>query len=138
MYIVREGNISQVSRDHTEVQDLLTDGIITPMEAETWGGSNVITRAIGVIALPELEVATGVLHAGDVFVICTDGLTRHLEDDEILRCTAANMSQEACDRLIMLTLDRGAVDNVTIIVVRYDPERALLSEVDANPPVIPE
>jgi serine/threonine protein phosphatase PrpC len=48
------------------------------------------------------------------------------------------MSQEACDRLIMLTLDRGAVDNVTIIVVRYDPERALLSEVDANPPVIPE
>jgi protein phosphatase len=138
MYIVRQGSISQVSRDHTEVQDLLTDGSITPGEAETWVSSNVITRAIGVIASPELEVATGVLHPGDVFVICTDGLTRHLEDDEIMRHTTAYVSQEACDRMIMLTLERGAVDNVTIIVVRYDPERALRSEADANPPTISE
>jgi protein phosphatase len=137
MYIVRQGKISQVSRDHTEVQELLTAGTITPKEVETLAISNVITRAIGVIASPELEVATGVLHPGDVFVICTDGLTRHLEDDEILRYTTAHMSQEACDRLIMLTLERGAVDNVTIIVVRYEPEHAPPAEVKANPPAIP-
>jgi protein phosphatase len=137
MYIIREGSISQISRDHTEVQDLLMTGVITPEQAETWSGSNVITRAIGVIDSPELEVTSGPLYAGDVFVICTDGLTQHVEDDEILRCVGANMSQQACDRLIQLTLERGAVDNVTVIVARYIPESALHLDVDASPRVIP-
>ena len=76
IYIIREGEISQISRDHTEVQDLLISGVITPEQAETWSGSNAITRAIGVVDLPELEVTSGALNAGDVFVMCTDGLTR--------------------------------------------------------------
>ena len=121
IYIIREGKISQISRDHTEVQDLLMSGVITPEQAETWSGSNAITRAIGVVDLPELEVTSGALNAGDVFVMCTDGLTQHVEDDEILRCVSTSMSQPACDRLIQLTLERGAVDNVTVVVARYIP-----------------
>jgi protein phosphatase len=136
MYIVRDGKIAQVSRDHTEVQDLLSDGVITAEEAQTWMGSNVITRAIGVIDLPEVEVSTDALQAGDVFVICSDGLTRHVEDDEILQLASANDLQEACDRLILLTLERGAVDNVTVVVVRYDPDRAPQLDVDAEPPAM--
>jgi protein phosphatase len=136
MYIVREGKISQVSRDHTEVQDLLMNGIITPEEAETWGGRNVITRAIGVNDAPELEVSTGVLHPDDVFVICTDGLTRHVADDELLQCASTHVSQQACDHLILLTLERGADDNVTVVVVRCKPARALDLPVDADEPVI--
>jgi protein phosphatase len=124
MYMVREGKITQLSRDHTEVQDLLVNGAITPDEARTWPGSNVITRAIGVADVPELEMTSGPLNAGDVFVMCSDGLTQHVEDDEILQCVSANVSQqEACDRLIVLTLERGAVDNVTVIVVRYRCEQ---------------
>ena len=53
--MVRQGNITQISRDHTEVQDLLTSGVITAEEAGTWSGSNAITRAIGVFDSPELE-----------------------------------------------------------------------------------
>jgi serine/threonine protein phosphatase PrpC len=123
IYMVRNGEITQVSRDHTEVQDLLAKGVITAEQAATWHGSNVITRAIGVVDTPELELSSGPLNAGDVFVICTDGLTQHVKDDEILQHVAANGPQAACDRLIVLTLERGAVDNVTVIVIRYNPER---------------
>ena len=138
IYLIREGKISQISRDHTEVQDLLVNGVITPEQAETWSGSNAITRAIGVFDLPELEVISGSLNTGDVFVMCTDGLTHHVEDDEILRCVSTSMSQPACDRLIQLTLERGAVDNVTVVVARYTPESALHLDADASARVVPE
>jgi protein phosphatase len=134
IYVVRAGGITQLSRDHTEVQQLLSEGIITPKEAKNWTGRNVITRAIGVFDEPELEVSSGPLQPGDSFVICSDGLTNHVQDDEILDCVRANLSQQACDRLLELTLQRGAVDNVTVIVVRYHPESAPLTHSDAEPP----
>jgi protein phosphatase len=122
IYMVRHGKITQLSRDHTEAQELLQNGTITPEEAKTWPGSNVITRAIGVDDVPELEMTSGSLSSGDVFVMCSDGLIRHVEDNEILQCVTANLSQQACDQLIVLTLERGALDNVTVIVVRYRSE----------------
>jgi serine/threonine protein phosphatase PrpC len=138
IYIIHQGKITQISRDHTEVQDLLARGVITPEEAETWSGSNAITRAIGVIDLPELEVSSGPINRGDLFVMCTDGLTRHVEDREILQCVTAKIPQEACEQLIMLTLERGAVDNVTVVVVQCGPECALRPDADTGPPVIPD
>jgi protein phosphatase len=134
IYVVRAGQITQLSRDHTEVQELLSEGVITPKEAKTWSGRNVITRAIGVFDEPELEISSGPLQAGDSFIICSDGLTHHVQDDEILDCVRTNLSQQACDRLLELTLERGAVDNVTIIVVRYHPESAPLTRSDTEPP----
>jgi protein phosphatase len=83
IYLVRTGEITQLSRDHTEVQELLVNCVITEEEAKTWAGSNVITRAIGVYDEPELEITSGLSKAGDSFVICSDGLTRHVEDVEI-------------------------------------------------------
>jgi protein phosphatase len=134
IYVVRAGAITQLSRDHTEVQQLLAEGAITPKEAKTWTGRNVITRAIGVFDEPELEMSSGPLQPGDSFIICSDGLTNHVQDDEILNCVRANLSQQACDQLLELTLQRGAVDNVTVIVVRYNPESAPLTRSDAEPP----
>ena len=93
MYVVRDGGISQISRDHTEAEDLLAEGVITAEEAQSWVGKNVITRAIGVTEFPELEVATGTINPGDVFVICTDGLTRHVPDEEILESTRASTAR---------------------------------------------
>jgi serine/threonine protein phosphatase PrpC len=122
IYVVRGGAITQLSRDHTEVQQLLAQGMITPQEAETWPGKNVVTRAIGVFDQPELELASGPLEAGDAFVICSDGLTQHVKDEEILRYVSSSVVQEACDSLIDLTLERGAVDNVTVVIVRYEPD----------------
>lgn len=122
IYVVRSGTISQLSRDHTEVQQLLADGAITAEEAKHWPNSNVVTRAIGVFDAPELELASGSLESGDSFILCSDGLTQHVGDDEILDWVSSQDSQQACDALIALTLERGATDNVTVVVVRYNPD----------------
>jgi protein phosphatase len=123
IYLIRDGDIVQLSRDHTEVEDLLSEGSITDEEARNWAGRNGITRAIGVYDEPELEMTSGPLKPGDAFVICSDGLTNHVRKDEILGCVIASPAQPACDELIALTLERGALDNVTVIVARYG-ERA--------------
>lgn len=124
IYLVRDRAITLCSRDHTEAQDLVAEGHLTQAEARAWPRRNVITRAIGVRDAPELEIANGTLRSGDVFVLCTDGLTNHVEDHEILAVAARNTPQRACDNLIELTLSRGATDNATVIAVRYQPGSA--------------
>jgi protein phosphatase len=103
------------------VQELVAEGLLKPEEARTWPRRNVVTHAIGVHDDPELEIADGLLQAGDAFVLCSDGLTSHVEDSEILQEVMTNASQRACDALIELTLARGATDNVTVVVARYQP-----------------
>lgn len=123
IYRVRSAAITQLSRDHTEVRDLLERGLLTAEEARTWPRKNVITRAIGVRDEPELELEHGLLEPGDTFIICSDGLTGHVGDDEILAYAGRGGSQEVSDGLVNLTLERGAADNVTVVVVRYDARR---------------
>lgn len=120
IYRVRGGEIEQITVDHSEVQALIDVGKLTREEARTWPRRNVVTRAIGVSDEPELELIPGPLMPGDIFVLCSDGLTAHVEDHEILASVADVAPQQACDRLVALTLDRGATDNVTVVVVRYD------------------
>lgn len=121
VYRVRSGEIAQISRDHTEVQTLLDRGVITTEEADTWPRKNVITQAIGVMSPAPLEIDQGYVESGDAFLICSDGLTGHVSDEEIRDCVDGNTPQDACQALLDLTLERGAVDNVTIIVVRCIP-----------------
>ncbi len=117
VYLVRHGAIEQISRDHTEAQELIDRGTLTREEARTWPRRNVITRAIGVYDEPELEMVQGRVEDGDVFVLCSDGLTEHLEDDEIAANTALRPLEKAVKQMIDTTLERGAKDNVTVIAV---------------------
>jgi protein phosphatase len=121
IYLIRGSEIAQISRDHTQVQELVEEGVLTPEEARTFPGRNVITRAIGVGPEPELELIQGALRHGDTFVICSDGLTGHVSDEEILAHTARARAQTAADALVALTLERGALDNVTVVIARYQP-----------------
>lgn len=132
IYLVRADQITQLSRDHTEVQDMVASGKITAEQAKTWPGRNVITRAIGVYDEPELEITSDPLRPGDLFVICSDGLTNHVEDQEILHCVNTNLSQQACDRLVEMALERGGSDNVTVVVARYRPEQLLAGATAAS------
>jgi serine/threonine protein phosphatase PrpC len=118
IYRVREGTIAQISRDHTEAQDLVDKGLLTPEEAKTWPRRNVITRAIGVGDEPELEFEHGAVQTGDVYILCSDGLTGHVADGEIGARADSGDAQRICDALVALTLDRGAEDNVTVVAVR--------------------
>ena len=119
IYRIRGDAIEQVSIDHTEIQELVLDGKISMEEAATWPHRNAVTRAIGVFEHPELEIKSGLLEAGDGFVICSDGLTAHVSNEEILDLAGKNTAQAACDLLLQLTLDRGASDNVTLVIVQF-------------------
>lgn len=118
IYRIRGAAIEQISMDHTEIQELISEGKIGTEEAATWPHRNAVTRAIGVFESPELEIKSGMLEPGDGFVICSDGLTAHVSDEEILALAGKNPAQVACDLLLQLTLDRGASDNVTLVIVQ--------------------
>jgi serine/threonine protein phosphatase PrpC len=117
VYRVRNGEITQLSRDHTEVQELLDHGIITQQEALTWARRNVITKAVGVSPEIMIDIEQGQIEAGDIFLLCSDGLTAHVSSAEMLEALANNPPRDACERLLQLTLSRGGTDNVTVIVV---------------------
>jgi protein phosphatase len=142
IYRLRAGELSQLSRDHTEVQEMIEDGRLTPEQAMQWP-RNVITRAIGVRQRADLEMEQGDLLAGDVFLICSDGLTGHVADEEIKAALVDHECQLACDILIEKTLDRGAHDNVTVVAVRHSPalvvprhdEQTIVVVSELEPPV---
>ena len=117
-YLLRASALRQLTRDHSESQDLVDRGVLDPEEAKLWPRRNVLTRALGVSDAAELEIVSDRLAAGDVFLLCSDGLTGHLDAGDIAAALAEEDPQAACDRLIALTLERGASDNVTAVVLR--------------------
>lgn len=121
IYLLREGHFIRCTRDHTELQALLDAGTITPEEARDWPRRNVITRAIGVSPVPQTERVEGKLLLNDRFVLCSDGLTEHMDDPEIARIVSTRSPDEACQALIQETLLRGARDNVTVLTVAVEP-----------------
>jgi protein phosphatase len=122
IYLIRRGVLRQLSRDHTELQEFIDQGVLTPEEAKSWPSRNVLTRAVGVFETPETDMGEGELESGDVFVLCSDGLTGHLDDDEIMMIAGRRPPESACAEMIDLALSRGGKDNVTVIVVQYRPD----------------
>src|SRR4051812_11050497 len=116
VYLVRDAAISQISRDHTEVQELLDSGVISAAEAENWPRRNVITRAIGVNDEIAIDFQQGETLAGDIFILSTDGLTAHVSDAEIAAAVLSAAPQAACEKLLSMVLERGGTDNVTIVL----------------------
>jgi len=122
IYLYRGGQMAQQTLDHTEVQHLLNTGAIDAQEALNWPRRNVITRAIGVSDEPQCDMVEGKLGDGDVFLLCSDGLTEHIPDEELAHAmghvAAGEDVQQVCNGLIEQTLARGAKDNVTCIIVQ--------------------
>jgi protein phosphatase len=133
VYCARDRRIVQLSRDHTEAESLVASGLLTPAEARSWPRRNVVTRAVGVFEEPMLEREAGTLKPGDVFILCSDGLTDHVEPEEILDAVTRQDAAAACRTLVDLTLERGAVDNVTVVVMRYRPDNAAADGSPADP-----
>jgi serine/threonine protein phosphatase PrpC len=122
IYRIRGTAVDALTRDHTEVEELLAQGVVTAEEAQRWPRRNVITRAIGVADVPAPEITSGGIAAGDTFLLCSDGLTTHVSDQEMATAAAADGAtpQQICDTLLRTTLSRGATDNVTIVVIRVE------------------
>ena len=117
-YLMRGGRLHRISRDHSLVQDLVDAGMLTPEEAEGHANSNVITRAVGVAEMLEVDVMGGDALPGDQFLLASDGLTRVMSDAEIAAELQEGATDPVADRLIERTLERGAPDNVSLIIAR--------------------
>ncbi len=120
-YLYRDGRLEQITRDHSRVQELIDRGSLSRAEAKGYTRSNVITRAVGVTDRLALDMQQGPVEPGDVFLLCSDGLTGMLEDREIAALLATSSLDAAADALIAETLERGARDNVTVVLARACP-----------------
>lgn len=122
VYLLRKGILTRLTTDHSEVARLVSTGEMTEEEARNSPARNVITRAIGIQLQPQPETATGMAEPHDVLLLCSDGLTEHSSDDDLRQILlSTEPAQSLADRLIATTLERGARDNVTAIVVRCLP-----------------
>lgn len=117
-YLLRDGILRRVSRDHSLVQKLIDAGMLKPEEAETHEHANVVTRAVGVAETAEVEVVGGDARPGDRFLLASDGLTRVVHDEELAAELERSPPERAADNLLELVLARGAPDNVSLIIAR--------------------
>ena len=120
-YLFRSGNLSTLTKDHTLVERYLEHGILTEASARTHPERHVLTRALGMPVPVKPSFSAHPIHEGDLLILCTDGLTKMLEDRDISTCLAAADGDpiRACDGLIAEALARGGEDNVTVIVIAH-------------------
>jgi serine/threonine protein phosphatase PrpC len=118
LYLWRAGQLRQLTRDHTEAQALVDAGLMTLEDAERQTNRNAIARAVGANANLDLEMLQGALEDGDIFLLCTDGLTKMARDEEIAAVLPGGSPHSLATALLDLALERGAVDNVTVVAVR--------------------
>ena len=119
-YLLRNASLEQISRDHSQVNDLIDEGIISVEDAKNHPLSNVITRAVGVTDEVQVDLIKGDIQKGDIFLLCSDGLTGELSDKEICLALEPKSIIDSGMALMHSSLVRGAKDNVTCILVRYD------------------
>jgi serine/threonine protein phosphatase PrpC len=115
-YRLRDGRLEQLTRDHSFVQELLDAGAITDEAAVIHPQANVVTRALGVKAKLEFEKRSFTLVPHDLLLICSDGLSRSLQEGPVPR--ARETDQQLADRLLQSTLSRDGSDNISFVVVR--------------------
>ncbi len=116
-YLARRGHIYQVSEDHSLVNEQLKAGAITADEARHSRLKNIITRSVGFEADVSVDLMGVEAEPGDQFVLCCDGLSNLVEDEEILEVVTKTPIEQAPRRLIDLANERGGDDNITVIVV---------------------
>jgi protein phosphatase len=122
-YRVRAGRIRQLTDDHSIVGELLRRHEITADDAREHPHRHVLTRALGVRGHVQPDLAELTLSPGDLFVLCSDGLTNHVEDHEIAKVVSEASDLEAgCAALIELANRRGGEDNITVALARLDEE----------------
>ena len=120
-YLIRDGEITRITHDHSVVQTLVENGNITAEEARTHPNRNLITRALGPDENTLCDAFEVSFTKGDKILLCTDGLVVTATDDEICRAVCAGKSaEESLDDLIALAKAQGAPDNVTAVLIEHE------------------
>ena len=123
VYLLRTGQLQQLTSDHSLVAEQVRRGLLTATEAEQSNLQSVLLRALGTQPQVEVDVEEVVLFPGDVLLLCSDGLTRMVTEPEIAGTLQAEpIPQRAAEKLVHLANESGGIDNVTVIVVSFRPE----------------
>ena len=137
LYLLREGKLKQVTRDHSLLQEQIDSGIITAEQAKKAAHKNLVTKALGIDPTVEPEIHEYPTKPGDVYLLCSDGLCDMVEDDDIgmtLEALGANLKL-AAQQLVQMANDNGGRDNVSVILVRvlreYPGARGVMAKVFA-------
>lgn len=120
-YLMKGGRLRRLSHDHSVVQELVDRGEITLAEARTDPRARFVTRAVGAGDDLRLDLAEGALETRDLFLLCSDGLTGVVADDELAGLLDPEAMEASADALMDLALRRGAPDNVTLVLVTFRP-----------------
>lgn len=116
VYRLRDRKLQRLTRDHSVVQEMTDAGLITEAQGRNHPQANVITRAVGIERMVQLESATGSVRPGDLFLLCSDGLSALLSDDVLCAMLGTGLD-EAAGRLLNAALDSGGRDNISLILV---------------------
>lgn len=116
-YRFRRGNLKQLTKDHSLVQEQLDKGLITAEQARHHSMRNIILRAVGVRPAPALDTLRGPVFSGDIFLLCSDGLTDMVDDLGIATILGSSQDlQSKVDRLVESAIQAGGKDNVTVVL----------------------
>ncbi len=123
LYLIRGGNISRLTRDHSYVARLVENGIVRPEDAEKHPQRHILTAALGSgmqVSVDGSEHSLALLE-GDELILCTDGLWGVMTEEELARAAAGKTPAECCSSLVKLAIQRGGPDNITLQVLRVMP-----------------
>ena len=118
-YHWRKGHLYQVSKDQSLVAKLVEEGAITEEEAEVHPRRNVILYSLGSERKPQIDIYELDLNQGDILILCSDGLTRHVTDQEIGEMISKYPPTSSADRLVRLANNRGGEDNISVAIIHY-------------------
>ena len=135
-----DGQLHRETEDHSIVEEEVRAGRMTPEQAANHPSKNVISRALGAEEGVEVDMKTMEVEDGTEFLLCTDGITRHVSDNEIRHLmVVSNSPEDVCNELKQRCYDRGAEDNLTVVVVRVGERiKADEREADLEPTISPE
>jgi len=119
IYRLRDGSLQAVSRDHSQVMELVEQGLLLMEDAESHPAANVVTRAVGAAEDLYFDVEVQELRDGDRYLLCSDGLTKEVSEAEIRQYMQSGSCQDVCTGLVGLVLGRGSRDNVTVVSVDF-------------------
>jgi protein phosphatase len=120
IYLCRGGSLHQLTRDHNQFEELQTKNHLSPEDALSFPGANMITRALGAADTLELDEVQVQASDGDIFLLCSDGLSNAVSAEEMFRALSTGDCVQAADALIQLALAAGGRDNISVVVVRVD------------------
>ncbi len=120
LYLVRNGEIFQITRDHSWVQEQVDAGVLTEEEAMVHPLKNIITRSMGHDQKLLVDLLKQQYKKGDKFLLCSDGLTNMVDNDSIKEVTQSETPDAASQKLVNMALDAGGLDNITVLIVEVE------------------